>query len=179
LAIAGASASPATGAQSSVENQARQFPARVLALHNIERAAVGMPPLRWDAQLGVEAARYAVTLALSRRFEHSAAASRRGTGENLWMGTRHAFSLEKMMASWSSEKSMFKAGVFPAISRTGNWHQVGHYTQIVWPTTTRVGCALATSSTTDYLVCRYDPAGNVHGNVLRVRPRVAAWRPGR
>ena len=175
---AGAAAVP-SAAQSGIEAQARQFPARVLALHNIERAAAGVPLLTWDPQLGIEAARYAVQLAITRRFAHSAASSRRNTGENLWMGTRGAFPLENMVYSWSSEKRLFKAGVFPAISRSGNWQEVGHYTQMVWPGTRRVGCALATSASADYLVCRYDPSGNVHGKPLFVQPQIASLRRSR
>lgn len=175
LALAGGTSSVSLSARSSIEAQASHFPARVLALHNVERAAAGLAPLTWDARLGLEAARYAVALAITRRFEHSTQLSRRNTGENLWMGTRGAFSLDSMVASWSNEKRLFKSGVFPAISRSGNWHEVGHYTQMVWPGTRRVGCALATSAATDYLVCRYDPAGNVHGNPLFLRPQNAAF----
>jgi hypothetical protein len=171
LCLAIAVAAFPANAQSRAEAEARLFPTRVLALHNVERAAAGLAPLVWDSQLGVEAARYAVTLAISNRFEHSSRASRSNTGENLWMGTRGAFALDAMMYSWTSEKRLFKAGVFPAISRSGNWHAVGHYTQMVWPATRRVGCALATSATRDYLVCRYDPAGNVHGNPLYLKLR--------
>ena len=169
-------ASAAGAAQRRVEIEAQRFPARVLAAHNIERAAVGLAPLTWDNKLGTQAAKYAVQLALSRRFAHSDREQRRGSGENLWMGTRAAFSLEGMVGNWASEKRMFKPGVFPAISRTGSWHEVGHYTQMVWPATQRVGCALATNSGEDYLVCHYWPAGNVHGGSLHVQPRLAAWR---
>ena len=56
--------------------------------------------------------------------------------------------------------------MFPDNSRTGEWRDVAHYTQIVWPATTQVGCALASSATTDYLVCRYAPAGNKDGVFL-------------
>ena len=55
----------------------------------------------------------------------------------------------------------------PAVSRTGDWSQVAHYTQIVWPATQRVGCATASNRSNDYLVCRYLPAGNVVGVVMR------------
>ena len=50
---------------------------------------------------------------------------------------------------------------------------MAHYTQIVWPTTTEVGCALASSATTDYFVCRYAPTGNKDGVYLAA---VAATR---
>ena len=54
-------------------------------------------------------------------------------------------------------------GIFPTVSRSGNWETVGHYTQMVWPTTTRVGCAVASNASNDFLVCRYSPAGNIDG----------------
>ena len=163
-------------AQRSLELEAKQFPARILATHNVERATVGLAPLVWDDKLGVQAAQYAFHLAMSRRFAHSERNSRGATGENLWMGTRRAFSVEAMVANWASEKRLFKPGIFPAISRNGSWHQVGHYTQMVWPATRRVGCALASNAGEDYLVCRYFPAGNVHGEALLPQPRFASYR---
>ncbi|HUR19787.1 MAG TPA: CAP domain-containing protein, partial [Vicinamibacterales bacterium] len=158
---------------------ARRFPARMLYAHNMVRARAGAAPLQWDDRLGREAANYAVQLALSGTFAHSASRSRNGAGENLWMGTAGAFSPEAMVASWESEKRLFAGGVFPNVSRNGNWHEIGHYTQMVWPTTRRVGCALATSAWADYLVCRYSPAGNVMGTALYVRPAALTPRPTR
>jgi hypothetical protein len=63
---------------------------------------------------------------------------------------------------WSAEKRMLQPGIFPAVSRTGQWEDVAHYTQMVWPTTTRVGCAIF-SADWDYLICRYSPPGNIDG----------------
>ena len=74
-----------------------------------------------------------------------------------------AYNFEQMVAGWTSERRWFAPGIFPAVSRSGNWEDVGHYTQMVWPTTTRVGCAMATNAGNDFLVCRYSPAGNVTG----------------
>ena len=144
-------------------NFAAEFPGRILAAHNAVRARAGAPPLVWDNQLGTAAAAYAQQMALTGRFEHSDRRARPGTGENLWMGSRGAFSIETMVGGWSSEQRMFTPGIFPSVSRTGNWADVGHYTQMIWPTTTRVGCALASTIRTDYLVCRYSPAGNIDG----------------
>ena len=145
---------------------AAQMPARILAAHNQVRAAAGVPALAWDPTLGDAAANYAVYLAVTNSFQHSDPSHRAGTGENLWMGTRGAFSFEAMVDGWSSERRDFVPGVFPAVSRGGSWEKVGHYTQMVWPTTTRVGCAIASNATRDYLVCRYSPAGNVMGRPL-------------
>lgn len=138
-------------------------PAGVLAAHNAARSRVGLPPLQWDPALGQQAARYAFHLAISNRFAHSDDASRKGAGENLWMGTRGAYSVNTMVSDWLSEGKVFRTGVFPAVSRTGSWRDVGHYTQIIWPTTRKVGCALASNARADYLVCHYWPAGNVYG----------------
>ena len=142
---------------------AQEFPARILAAHNAERSRVGRVPLAWDQQLGTGAATYAMQMALTGRFQHSDRKARRGIGENLWMGTRGAFTIESMVGAWASERRMFVPGVFPAVTRTGNWADVAHYTQIVWPKTERIGCALASNAKVDYLVCRYSPAGNVDG----------------
>jgi hypothetical protein len=161
LAAAAASIAAApTAAQSSF---AVQFPARILAAHNAERARARVPLLVWDNALGSAAAVYAQQMAMSGRFEHSNRRFRPGTGENLWMGTRGAFPIEAMVGAWASEKRWFAAGIFPNVSRTGNWEDVAHYTQMIWPTTVRVGCALASTPRVDYLVCRYAGAGNIDG----------------
>jgi hypothetical protein len=151
---------PAAGA---VMNDPGQFPARILAAHNAVRSQAGVAPLAWDPALGNAAAAYATQLALTNVFQHSDRSARRGTGENLWMGTHGAYSYEAMVRGWASEQSDFRPGIFPAVSLSGNWENVGHYTQMVWPTTTRVGCAVASNGRVDYLVCRYSPAGNIDG----------------
>ena len=153
------SATPAL-AQSSF---AAEFPARILAAHNAERARAGVPPLVWDNALGAAAATYAQQMAMTGVFAHSDRSKRRGTGENLWMGSHGAFSIETMVGGWSSEKRFFVPGIFPNNSRSGNWEDVGHYTQMIWPTTTRIGCALASTPRIDDLVCRYATAGNMDG----------------
>jgi hypothetical protein len=157
--LAAASASAPVSAQSF----AAEFPSRVLRAHNAERARVAVPPLSWDNSLGTAAAAYAQQMAMSGRFEHSDRSLRRGTGENLWMGTHGAFSIETMVGGWASEKRFFVPGTFPNVSRSGDWEDVGHYTQMIWPTTQRIGCALASTPRIDYLVCRYAGAGNIDG----------------
>ena len=56
-----------------------------------------------------------------------------------------------------------RPGRFPAVSRTGRWSDVGHFTAIVWPTNRRIGCAFGRSPRWDVLVCRYFPSGNFEG----------------
>ena len=142
---------------------ASQFPTRILAAHTAERARMSLAPLAWDDALGAGAATYAQQMAFSGMFQHSSRQARRGVGENLWMGTHGAFSVEAMVGGWASEKRYFVPGTFPNNSRTGSWEDVGHYTQMIWPTTTRVGCAIASTPRVDYLVCRYGTAGNIDG----------------
>lgn len=142
--------------------------ARLLSAHNFERRVAGAAPLRWDSRLVAAADRYAAQLARTGRFAHSPAHLRNGQGENLWMGTRGAFSLEAMVADWASEKRMFRPGVFPYVSRTGSWADVGHFSQMIWPSTVSVGCSVRSSRQWDFLVCRYARPGNVMGQ--RVGP---------
>lgn len=135
----------------------------ILYQHNFERRAAGIAPLAWDPALAAAAAAYARQLAASGTLRHSNRAARQGQGENLWMGTRGHFSPRLMVMSWSSEKARFRPGIFPSVSMTSNWADVGHYTQMIWPTTTRLGCAAAISGRNEALVCRYSPAGNING----------------
>jgi hypothetical protein len=139
--------------------------ARLLAAHNRERAAIGVPPLEWDAQLAADAKVWADALAETGTFEHSPADASDPDveGENLWAGTRGAWSPEEMVGLWLTEKRDYRPGVFPAVSRSRNLENVGHYTQVIWRNTRKVGCALAPGQKEDILVCRYSEGGNVIG----------------
>ncbi len=135
---------------------------RLLALHNRERAEVGAPPLVWDSGLARSAAAYGPSLERLGRLAHSPRETRPGQGENLWMGTRGAFSLEEMVGGWAGEKRLFRPGTFPDVSTSGHWSDVAHYTQMIWRSTERLGCALHQADRSDFLICRYSPAGNVN-----------------
>jgi len=135
----------------------------VLREHNEARAEVGVSDIALDPDLNRQALAYAEELARTGRFEHSPGSWRQGQGENLWAGTASAFSYEDMADGWSSEKRFYVHDRFPYVSNTGRWQDVGHYTQIIWRNTTRLGCGVATGSGRDYLVCRYAPPGNVSG----------------
>jgi hypothetical protein len=141
----------------------RDLETRLLSLHNRERAAVGVPSLAWDASLAAAAAAYGPALARRGRLAHSAQATRPGQGENLWMGTRGAYNVEEMVGSWAEEKRLLRPGVFPDVSSSGHWSDVAHYSQMVWRSTARVGCAIHRSRRWDFLICRYAPPGNVVG----------------
>ena len=136
--------------------------ARLLAAHNVERARVGTVPLRWDEALAVEAGVWARELVDTGRWEHDPALH--GHGENLWTGWgNRIWTPEEMVGGWTAEKRHYVRGVFPNVSRTGDWTAVGHYTQMVWSGTTHVGCAIATRGNRSVLACRYSPPGNIDG----------------
>lgn len=137
--------------------------ARLLTVHNAERTRLGLPPLTWNASLARDAGDYARVLLARGRLEHAGARDRKGSGENLWMGTAETWSSDAMVGMFLDERRYFRAAAFPDVSLTGNWADVGHYTQIVWRDTREVGCAIDTGNGMDVLVCRYYPAGNVVG----------------
>ena len=140
------------------------FNQRLLAAHNSERAAMGVPPLAWNAGLAADARVWANELAATGRFEHSPdEPGEEPQGENLWAGTPRAFSPEAMVRLWSTEKRDYRPGVFPNNSRSGDVENVGHYTQLIWRASRQVGCASAVGRNEEFLVCRYSEAVNVVG----------------
>ena len=132
----------------------------ILSAHNSYRAQVGVPPLQWSDSLAASAQVWANHLAATGTFEHS------GAGENLAEGTAGAFSLTQLVDMWGNEEQNFKEGTFPDVSTTGNWEDVGHYTQVVWRNTTEVGGGMASGQGNDVLVCHYNPPGNVVGQTV-------------
>lgn len=142
---------------------ANRFAAELLDSHNAERAQFGSPRLEWSPKLAREAQDWAQRLANEGRMRHASNDERGGAGENLWMGSAGAYSAKVMVTAFIEEKQHFRAGTFPHISHTGNWRDVGHYTQVVWPGTRQLGCAVARNERDDFLVCRYWPAGNTYG----------------
>jgi len=142
----------------------RQFEVRLLAAHNQERSALKLPPMTWDPKLAAAARRWAAYLAGTHALVHSTSdpSDPDPDGENLWGGTSGFYSPEDMVGMWTRERSDFKPDRFPNNSRSGRG-ELGHYTQVVWRATTRIGCGVASDGEDDFLVCRYKEAGNVLG----------------
>ncbi|MEP0392688.1 MAG: CAP domain-containing protein [Erythrobacter sp.] len=141
--------------------------------HNEARDAFGTAPLEWSERLTMEAQQWADQLARENTIRHSNPDIRARTGENLWMGTSGYFHPSQMIGFFVDEQRYFRSGRFPNVSRTGNWADVGHYTQIVWAETREVGCAKATNGQNDVLVCRYYPGGNVLGQMIAPQRKIA------
>jgi hypothetical protein len=138
------------------------FAMRLLEEHNAARDDVGVPRLAWSSRLAGEAQGWAEELARRGQMQHSTQEGRGGAGENLWMGSAGYYSPEVMVSAFVNERRLFRAGTFPHVSTTGQWRDVGHYTQVVWRETREVGCAVARGGGNDFLVCRYWPAGNTY-----------------
>ncbi|MEQ7156680.1 CAP domain-containing protein [Brevundimonas aurifodinae] len=139
-----------------------QNEARVLAAHNAERSEQGVAPLVWSEDLEAEARGWARELIATGRFAHDPRPH--GHGENLWTGWGgRVFTPEEMVEDWIAERADYRPGVFPNVSRTGDWTAVGHYTQLIWSGTTHVGCAIETRDDQQLLACRYSPPGNIDG----------------
>ncbi|MXP25212.1 SCP-like extracellular [Altererythrobacter indicus] len=163
LMISLASAAIFFAAPSIAQQDDGGFKKDLLSGHNNERKRVGLPPLLWSDRLAFDAYQWAQQLAADGQLRHSSSRQRGNAGENLWAGTIGYYRMSDAMDAFLSERSDFKSGVFPDVSRSGNWQDVGHYTQIIWPETKEVGCALARGRSFDFLVCRYWPAGNIVG----------------
>lgn len=157
--------------------------AGITAAHNAARARVKtsmpLPPLTWSSEIATVAQAYAEKLAAgcSTTLVHSTPQERRGWGENLAMmggfGTAPAGSAQQAVDLWESELSCYTFGPFQAgvnatcTSECSKYGGCGHYTQIVWRKTARVGCGTAEcmsgSSKRAFWVCNYNPPGNYIG----------------
>jgi len=147
---------PATGKDTSTSS----FINDCLEPQNALREEVIAPALTWAPDLAVSAQAYAEELAATDDYKHSGKA---GVGENMNRGTKGAYTVQQLISAWAAEKKYYVAGTFPNVSSTGNWEDVGHYTQVIWKATKEVGCGEASSAKWTYLVCQYKPPGNVQG----------------
>ncbi|CAJ0588253.1 unnamed protein product [Cylicocyclus nassatus] len=90
------------------------------------------------------------------------AEERKYTGENLFMQTP-AFDSKLEAAEdasrwWFAELEEFGVGT-DLIYGDALWGKgVGHYTQMVWQTTTAIGCAIQNCGAKTIVVCNYDPS---------------------
>jgi uncharacterized protein YkwD len=120
--------------------------------HNRVRAAHCAPPLAWSAQLAKVAQGWADKLRdAGCAFEHS----RTRYGENLAAGTAGALDAGSVVEMWYREVDQydFKRAAFSM--------DTGHFTQVVWVGTTKLGCGVASCKGMEIWVCNYDPPGNV------------------
>ena len=127
------------------------------AAHNEWRVRVGVPRVRWNAELAAGAQAYADTCPS----DHSTYDYRANTGgfsqvgECLWGGTN----VLEGVAAFVAEREDYDFGT--VITNT-NYLTFGHYTQVVWEETTDIGCAVGSCGTYP-TVCWYGATGNYTG----------------
>ena len=129
-----------------------------LKIHNDARAEVGIAPLIWSTELSKQAQDYARRLAKMGKLVHSKSTS---DGENLyWCSWEADAPFTQASQSWYDEVNVYRYRKCCG----PNWIKTGHYTQMIWESTTAVGMGMAVSSNGEtYVVARYNPPGNYVG----------------
>ena len=136
--------------------------AEMVGDHNGLRASLGLPPVTWDPELAGHAQAWADELAATPGLHHSAHASRPGEGENLARIDGGRTSATDLFSGWAREGAQYRYGPLNCAD-PGGLSRTGHYSQIVWRGTRRIGCAVAYGERNEVLVCRYGPPGNICG----------------
>ena len=143
--------------------------AKIVALHNKYRAEVGVPPVTWSNTVQESSEKWALHLAEDEGLRMVHAGSKNPYGENLsggpgvWSTDKDArTALQYAVTSFGNEKHDYKD---MPITVDSHFYQYGHYTQMVWRTTTEIGCGVAKrEDIPGYIaVCRYNPRGNMIG----------------
>jgi uncharacterized protein YkwD len=125
----------------------------ILAAHNAVRVKTQLPPLQWSSELAAFSQKWANKLLAKNRYTHNPNSP---YGENIFIGGVGCIPSAVVM-EWASESKYYSYGTNACNG------DCGHYTQIVWRNTRRVGCAVARNSVREVWVCSYDPPGNYRG----------------
>ena len=137
----------------------------MLAAHNVVRGRAGVAPLTWSDRLAAHSQEWADTLWARKQFFHRPNST---YGENLFEVTGAIASPAQVVSAWAAESRNYD------YSSNRCRGVCGHYTQIVWSTTTGVGCAQTNCTTGSpfgtfsngdwtYSVCDFSPPGNYVG----------------
>ena len=134
----------------------------MLEAHNAYRSELGLNKLEWSNILAENSLIWANFLKkeCSTNLRHSPKKIRKEFGENLAMYSNKIASASDVVDYWATEKECFD---FKSRKCVNNNFQCGHYTQIIWKNTVKVGCAVVLCNDKQIWVCQYDPAGNWFG----------------
>ncbi|XP_055819919.1 pathogenesis-related leaf protein 4-like [Solanum dulcamara] len=132
---------------------AQNSPQDYLSIHNYARDQVGVVPMSWDAGLETKAQNYANSRRGDCNLIHS------GPGENLAKGSGD-FTGRRAVQLWVAEKSDYNY----ASNQCNGGKMCGHYTQVVWRSSVRLGCGRARCNNGWWFICcNYAPPGNYIG----------------
>ncbi|XP_076954820.1 basic form of pathogenesis-related protein 1-like [Bidens hawaiensis] len=122
-----------------------------LNAHSCIRRVMDLPPLSWDEKLAKDAQAYA-----DQRKDCKMIHSDK-CGESMAAG--QALNGSYAVQMWLDEKRNYDYGENKCVKG-----MCGHYTQIIWKNTTKLGCGSSKCSDGGLIVvCRYDPPGNIAG----------------
>ncbi len=134
-----------------------QWGLECLEEHNLRRASSetldrkSLVPLVWDQSLSQSAKSWADQLAYQN---NGLTHSKLGNGENLYSTTDRGSSCKAAVDAWFNEYPLYYNQKIGGAGFNG----YGHFTQLVWPETTKIGCAFSDNASNRYVVCHYDPA---------------------
>ncbi len=139
---------------------------RILDRHNEFRERHGVGPLEWSDAVFESAEAWSMNC----EFEHERGAP---YGENLyavWGDPDPARALRQSIDRWYDEIHDYD------FSAPGFSSGAGHFTQVVWKASKRLGCSVRECGRMVLVVCRYDPPGNVLGRFDSNVPPAGAER---
>ncbi|XP_022899518.1 pathogenesis-related protein 1A-like [Olea europaea var. sylvestris] len=124
--------------------------------HNTPRGQVGVGVVTWNTTLET----YAQNYANQRKGDCNLVHSYGPYGENLAKGSASSFTGTAAVNLWVAEKQYYNYGS----NTCATGQQCGHYTQVVWRDSVRIGCArVSCNNGWYYVICSYDPPGNWQG----------------
>ncbi|KAK1394730.1 Pathogenesis-related protein PR-1 type-like protein [Heracleum sosnowskyi] len=140
---------------------AQNSPQDYLNAHNAARAAVNVGPMQWDETVANYARNYANQRSGDCVLQHSNSNGK--YGENLFKGGGggFVFNAKDAVNAWVAEKQYYDYGS----NSCAQGQQCGHYTQVVWRDSVRLGCARVQCRNNGwwFITCNYSPPGNYVG----------------
>lgn len=131
------------------------FQQEFLKTHNVYRAKHSSPPMTLCSELSASAQTWADHLLSISSLKHSDTKD----GENIYnMFSSATIKLtgKEAVESWYSEIKDYNW------SRPGFSNSTGHFTQVVWKESTKLGVGVATDGNKAFVVGQYRPAGNMN-----------------
>lgn len=147
----------------------------VLNAHNKTRNKHGLTPLKWSDKLASYSQEWANHLGNGKACKMYHRGGKPPFGENLYISSAKVWheesgrevgreispvTIKDVVRAWAEEEKWFNYQQ----NRCQPGQQCGHYTQMVWKTTTEVGCAMKVcGDKSQTWVCSYNPPGNYVG----------------